>query len=473
MPTPQRHLNHQHHELDDQAEQSTQSVADIRRIPGKAHQSGLAGSDPWNVICILHPSSPAAFDDVAHLADYAPQHLLRQPSIEELEYGGDVDLTLEAVGGPTKPPTEQTKPLSSANMSRDIALRFDSNVKSPHMGFIFGRNPEKVDIQVGDNVQKRVSNTHFRIYVNKSGMLMIQDMSTNGTVVGDVYLQKGKKNEKRMLLDGTLIRFVFDPPEQELRFNVRIPSRDGHEEQYHRALDDYLQRIEIFEGQELALQRAAAVPVDAAIHPAILRNLMPNPNDTPKNGSPFKTPAQPVATRHPQQAAPPRRSVRARVQTSQWKGGEKYNVIETAGKGAFSTVYKVATKDEGEVFAAKELNKRNILKDELLDATLDKEIRILERIDHVCVKSFTTCPERQLTDNSASAQHRQVHRVHQRAGFSEYLHHHGIYSMRRSEQIPSRKQKDGRANGSRGCQADSTWIDVSSSDADHPSRYQA
>ena len=38
-----------------------------------------------------------------------------------------------------------------------------------------------------------------------------------------------------------------------------------------------------------------------------------------------------------------------------WDGGLKYNVIGSVGKGAFATVYKLATVAEGTVFAAKEL----------------------------------------------------------------------------------------------------------------------
>lgn len=66
-----------------------------------------------------------------------------------------------------------------------------------------------------------------------------------------------------------------------------------------------------------------------------------------------------------------------------WKGDDKYNVVEYIGKGAFANVYKIATKHDGEAFAAKELEKRRFVKDGVLDQKLHNELLIMKGLCHV------------------------------------------------------------------------------------------
>lgn len=66
-----------------------------------------------------------------------------------------------------------------------------------------------------------------------------------------------------------------------------------------------------------------------------------------------------------------------------WTGGPKYNVIGTIGKGAFATVYKIAAKSDGEVFAAKELTKRQFRKNNTTDRKFDGEMDIMKQLRHV------------------------------------------------------------------------------------------
>lgn len=64
-------------------------------------------------------------------------------------------------------------------------------------------------------------------------------------------------------------------------------------------------------------------------------------------------------------------------------GGTKYNMVETIGKGAFATVYKMTTKIDGEVYAAKEITRRQFLKSNATDRRFDSEMTIMQELRHV------------------------------------------------------------------------------------------
>ena len=66
-----------------------------------------------------------------------------------------------------------------------------------------------------------------------------------------------------------------------------------------------------------------------------------------------------------------------------WPGGDKYNVVGYIGKGAFALVYKLATKQDGEPFAAKQLEKRRFVKDGILDQKIHNELLIMKDLSHV------------------------------------------------------------------------------------------
>lgn len=68
----------------------------------------------------------------------------------------------------------------------------------------------------------------------------------------------------------------------------------------------------------------------------------------------------------------------------EWRGGEKYNRVGAIGKGAFATVYKVTSKYDGLPYAAKELDKRKFIKNGVLDQKVENEMRIMQRVQHVC-----------------------------------------------------------------------------------------
>lgn len=71
----------------------------------------------------------------------------------------------------------------------------------------------------------------------------------------------------------------------------------------------------------------------------------------------------------------------------EWRGGPKYNKAGTIGKGAFATVYKMTAKYDGVPYAAKELEKRRFMKNGVLGQKVDNEMKIMQKIKHVCFPS--------------------------------------------------------------------------------------
>ena len=61
----------------------------------------------------------------------------------------------------------------------------------------------------------------------------------------------------------------------------------------------------------------------------------------------------------------------------------KYNRVRTIGNGIFGTIYLVATAHEGTLYAGKEINKRNLRKNGILDQNFDREMKIMRKIRHV------------------------------------------------------------------------------------------
>ena len=70
-----------------------------------------------------------------------------------------------------------------------------------------------------------------------------------------------------------------------------------------------------------------------------------------------------------------------------WNGGEKYNVVAHVGKGAFADVYRLTTKDNGDVFAVKEIEKRRFIKEGILNHKAHNEIEVMKNLNHVSLSS--------------------------------------------------------------------------------------
>ncbi|KZF23697.1 Pkinase-domain-containing protein [Xylona heveae TC161] len=340
---------------DDATQPATQPILDPRRI-GR-NNSGLSEEDLSDVICILHPTTAAAIQAVALTAKHAPQHLLQQSGEDEgddFELGEDGVVRKKAKDGQSLAPPKAVQ--------KDIALRMSSSVRNPSMGFLFGRNPARCDIVLDASPTKKVSNCHFRIYLNSAGILMLQDTSTNGTTVNDTLLM-GKPETRRyncpptqMLENGSRVGILANSSDDEIRFIVRIPSREGHHlEEYGRKFHKYLANIVQLE----AAKRGTAPATEQGRHP--------QPGDAAKQAM----------------MPPSLGSMQGPVTHGcHWNGGDRYNIVQYLGKGAFAIVYKLATKLDGEIFAAKEIEKRRVMRNGNLDHKVTNEMTIMKSIRH-------------------------------------------------------------------------------------------
>jgi hypothetical protein len=216
---------------------ATQQVIDPRRL-GQAN-SGLNNEDLADIFCILHPSSLPAHKAAALIRELTPHHTIStQDGVKIRERNEDSE---------NNPGTFELA--AQGLTSCDIVLRLSANLKDPASGYRFGRNGQRCDFVLGrDDEVKRVSNTHFRIYINEYGTIMCEDQSTNGTAVDGILLRaKDKENGRdyrHTLEQGSLIVLTMTPPEQDFRFIVRIPQRDEESEiAYRQNLTNYFHRI--------------------------------------------------------------------------------------------------------------------------------------------------------------------------------------------------------------------------------------
>ncbi|KAF3001902.1 hypothetical protein E8E13_006215 [Curvularia kusanoi] len=321
-----------------QTQPSTQQVLDPRRL-GR-NNSGLSDVDVTDVIAILHPATPSAIKIVENAADRCPQHVLFRNALNP----DSMNVTFTDI-------EEQETIIindhgerlgQSSRTGADLALRISSGptLRYKSHGFIFGRNPNSSDIVFGQDSGKRISNQHFRVYLNLDGILMIEDLSTNGTIVDDVLL-KGKDSrfpKVRMMSSGSIVCIQGHNETEMTKFVVRVPSRGPHKERFDQKLRDFI--ADCAEGED-----------KISVKQRIGNNL--------GGGS-----------------------------TMKWDGGAKYNIVGIVGKGAFATVHQLATKMEGKLLAAKELEKRRFMKNGQLDKKIDNEMRIMQSLRHPNIVEF-------------------------------------------------------------------------------------
>lgn len=338
---------------------ATQLILDPRRLG--QHASDLSDEDLADIFCILHPVSVPAVKAAALIHQLTPEHTITaEDNVNIREKSND-------------PQDVGTFELAEKGLKRcDIALRLSAKTKSPLGGFLFGRNQQRCDFILGlDDDVKRVSNIHFRIYINEYGVIMLEDQSTNGTAVdGQLLRAREKENNieyKHTLELGSRIVLHMTPPEEDFRFIVRIPRRDESiEEIYQENLTNYFMRIQNAVTERKARAAGNGEPVSKSLfifdHLLISQpNLFPSPDVV----------TQALSTS----------SLGRHVR--EWKGGHKYNKVGVIGKGAFAVVYKLTDKYNGVPFAAKELEKRRFMKNGVLDQKVDTEMTIMSQIKHV------------------------------------------------------------------------------------------
>ena len=344
-------------------QQATQDKLDPRRL-GRS-SSGLSDQDKADVVCVLHPSSPAAFQIVQDVADRNPQHILQNQDLAIVANNESATVASEA-------DTILMKSMKPAG-TQDLALRFSSRVIDPSKGFCFGRNVWKCDINLDPlGTQKRVSNVHFQIFLNHNGVLMLEDVSTNGTVVdgtplggrrkeGDHMIQKLPSS--RMLAHGVVIEVLSPTQEEIIKFILGLPTRDPVRDEYTLNFHKYMEHVKIARPRTKEIEGRKGLP-------------MPDAHTRAVTAAPLAGPANNKALPKP---AP---QTLSSAFPMHWDGGAKYNCVGLLGKGAFATVYHIATTYSGDYFAAKELDKKRFMKNNQLDTRLENEMNIMQDLRH-------------------------------------------------------------------------------------------
>lgn len=335
---------------------ATQNILDPRRV-GKQN-SGFSDEDISDIICVLYPHSDSARLEVQQLARIKSPYVIGRDEAD----GVEPDYELEDHAS-----RFESNPINHGNYA--IILRLSSRVKNPAAGFAFGRNSARCDVVFVNDPLRRVSNIHFRIYVNEYGNVMIEDQSTNGTFVDRNLLtshqkEPGKEPVVRWVLSsGNIIRIFLHSEMNDLTFRVRIPRRDDkYEEAYQRKVEEYFASHGL-QGPVETVTTGPGGHVDL-----------------------FKTAAQ-AAPRRLERQLTEQRSPSKRKDTRavrrEWTGSGKYNRIGMIGKGAFAVVYKVTSKYDGRPYAAKELEKRRFIKNGVLDQKVENEMKIMQKVNHV------------------------------------------------------------------------------------------
>ncbi|KAG8530768.1 uncharacterized protein KY384_004125 [Bacidia gigantensis] len=342
----------------------TQLFIDPRRKKGS--NSMLTEQDEAEVLCILLPSSGSALAAVDLIAETSPQHILQNHDVDDLP-PIDEEISYDPDGFPTTDTTadsNEAETLSESRMrrdrfvrsrksSKDIALRMSSKIHDVRLGFTFGRNPHRCDMLLSSGIANKISNCHFRIYFTEHGVPMVEDTSTNGTLVDKVLLggkeeRRAAHTSKQVLSNGTMIELptLQHRDEEVIRFIVRFPPRGNQKDRSASNASSSDQQRGIPPPQMLPF-KALTDNAETTPHASILAAATGDPNHQ-----------------------------------MGWDDSAKYNLVGQIGKGAFAIVYKVSAKETGEVYACKTLEKRRFIKDGILSHKLHNEILVMENLEH-------------------------------------------------------------------------------------------
>ena len=252
----------------------TQPYTDPRRLGGPP----IIDQDIADIFCILHPTSPLAFEAVEFVAASTPQHILQNHGLshilEEVEcdtgLGNEPDQALGHVAGGDHEVSDLSAAPTRASPAGDIALRFSSRVHDVCLGWSFGKSPRKSDMIICDRSKAHIiSAMHFCIYVTEGGVAMLEDYSTNGTWVDNILLKKKLHDKdpsypvRRMLNAGTEISIMIaDDQKRGLRFHVGFPKYENVHWKFQSKLQRYLGYVAQMKRQREA---AAAMGVNMPI----------------------------------------------------------------------------------------------------------------------------------------------------------------------------------------------------------------
>lgn len=199
--------------------------------------------DISDIICVLYPHSETAGNEIQQLAMNGSPYVIGKNEADS--FGKDeVDSFIAQKDLEFHPSLFEPDTTSYGDYA--ILLRLSGQTKIPAAGFSFGRHPIRCDIAFVNDPLRRISNMHFRIYVNEYGMVKIEDMSTNGTFINKNLLTfYSKSSEKRPisqgLSSGDIIRLHLPDDMNDLSFRVQIPHRDDEQEgAYAHRVGEYL-----------------------------------------------------------------------------------------------------------------------------------------------------------------------------------------------------------------------------------------
>lgn len=225
---------------------ATQVYDDDRRHD-QGNSGGISDEDAADIICQLTPSSLPALEAADQIYRETPHLTQREGGVAMRQRGEHVD--------------DQLRRLNLVSCA--LTLRFSYGPKSPLLGYQFGRNPGRCDFPLGAlDPARRVSNQHFRIYINEFGSVMIEDQSTNGTVYdGKVLKGRDKENgrlHKHVLESGRKITLVINGGE-DFTFMTSIPTRtDEAQVAYNENLTRHVADLAVLTAQEAELAKAKA-----------------------------------------------------------------------------------------------------------------------------------------------------------------------------------------------------------------------
>ncbi len=335
----------------------------------------LSVEDEMDVLCILRPVSPAAYQTVRLVAKTAPQHIFQNEDMSRILRADNDDVLKGQKGWDT---------VRGHGPALDIALRLSSILQNPRRGFIFGRTPSICDVLISGENEPLISGAHFRIFINDACVVMLEDTSTNGTYVDSKCL-KAKSidtslEKTRMIIGGCEIWVTCDTaanPKNSIKFIIAVPKRLSVRDEWNRKLQLYLAYV-----KQIGCEKP--VPRQAPQSEAVTR--FPTP------GSILQTPFIPLPRGAGQinifnAAAAIVELVALNDNISDGEDrfdGEDYKKLEMIGKGAFATVYKLARMRDGQLYAMKEIDKRSF-QNGILIRSMDNEINIMKALRHVSI----------------------------------------------------------------------------------------
>ncbi|KAL9580837.1 MAG: hypothetical protein Q9203_006143 [Teloschistes exilis] len=361
---------------DSDMEEATQQVA-VPPVKPRGRLGDLSDNDRADILCILSPNSPLAYQALQLIAETTPQHILQRHSASK-------NTTIPINGSPQEVPRsdkagyvdremaveDNTSP--GANQpALDIALRLSSKIQNPNQGFAFGRAAAKVDLLISQSGDQRVSGLHFCIYLNSKGSLMCRDESTNGTFVDSRHLKRdgppGDFGAQSTIHDNSIIEVLFGDRQDSARFWVKIPDRTGVKDRYARKLHAYIAYLNQLErAKEIAFKcKMEGLPMEAPAAP-----ILPFAEDLRGQRLSSQAKATLVAGTEPYNYG------------MIWNGGDTYQVTGKIGQGSQGHVYKVARRRDGEVFAVKEVTNSHKDRRGNVSTEVTQELEIIKRLKH-------------------------------------------------------------------------------------------